>query len=88
MNIKRYITGRFESGFVVENALDFSSEKKQPTDRFSATFFKKHATRSEDEERDMREKRKREQLFLEKEAKREVLFCCFCSPSAGVNVFH
>ena len=95
MNIKRYITGRFESGFVVENALDFSSEKKQPTDRFSATFFKKHATRSEDEERDMREKRKREQLFLEKEAKslarggrkkeakREVLFCCFCSPLCG-----
>jgi hypothetical protein len=78
-----YITGRFESGFVVENALDFSSEKKQPTDRFSATFFKKHATRSEDEERDMREKRKREQLFLEKEAKREVLFCCFCSPLCG-----
>jgi hypothetical protein len=40
MNIKRYITGRFESGFVVENALDFSSEKNSQQIDFRPLFLK------------------------------------------------
>ena len=47
MNIKRYITGRFESGFVVENAREFSSEKNNANRSIFGHFFKKTHARKE-----------------------------------------
>ena len=87
----------------MENSRKFSSEKNNANRSIFGHFFKKNTREERNEERDVREKRKREHsLFLEKEAKsleraaeakrkhkERCFFAAFVLPSsAGVKVFH
>lgn len=94
MTIQRYITtGRLRVVLWWKTLVSSRVKKTTPTDRFSATFLKKHTRGKKRRERREREKKTRAFAFprkrskksrarggSKKEAQREVLFCCFCAP--------